>query len=155
MREIKFRGKAKMSIEELDDLYLEHENGWVYGHLVMYGKTPYIVGDFIEVDSEYTVNEFWVPVYPESVGQFTGLPDKNGKEIYEGDIIHSLSPFFTGEGTIHDYDDDYYEVVWMEEEARFCLKKKNGLYAYVDELIEPTVKGNIFENPKILEEQHG
>jgi uncharacterized phage protein (TIGR01671 family) len=87
--------------------------------------------------------------------QFTGLKDKNGKEIYEGDIIHSLSPFFTGEGTIHDYDDDYYEVVWMEEEARFCLKKKNGLYAYVDELIEPTVKGNIFENPEILEEQHG
>jgi uncharacterized phage protein (TIGR01671 family) len=87
--------------------------------------------------------------------QYTGLKDKNGKEIYEGDIIHSLSPFFTGEGTIHDYDDDYYEVVWMEEEARFCLKKKNGLYAYVDELIEPTVKGNIFENPEILEEQHG
>jgi uncharacterized phage protein (TIGR01671 family) len=97
----------------------------------------------------------WRKLKVECVQQFTGLKDKNGKEIYEGDIIHSLSPFFTGEGTIHDYDDDYYEVVWMEEEARFCLKKKNGLYAYVDELIEPTVKGNIFENPEILEEQHG
>jgi hypothetical protein len=84
--------------------------------------------------------------------QYTGLKDKNGKEIYEGDIVHSLSPFYTGEGTIHDYDDDYYKVVWKEEEAAFRLQAKNGLYSYFDELIEPSVSGNIYENSELLEE---
>jgi uncharacterized phage protein (TIGR01671 family) len=166
MREIKFRGKAKMSIEELDDLYLEHENGWVYGHLVMYGKTPYIVGDFIEVDSEYTVNEFWVPVYPESVGQFTGLPDKNGKGVYEGDIVRV------------DYESNRLylegfeitgEVIWFPEHAQFLVKTnvkhlKDGsteydLYEIADneyyEVLEIEVIGNVFEDSHLLEEQHG
>ena len=89
----------------------------------------------------------------ENIRLFTGLKDKNGKEIYEGDIIHSLSPFFTGEGTIHDYDDDYYKVVWKD--TGFRLETKDGLFAYMDELIEPRVIGNIYENPELWEEQHG
>jgi uncharacterized phage protein (TIGR01671 family) len=141
MREIKFRGKAKMSIEELDDLYLEHENGWVYGHLVMYGKTPYIVGDFIEVDSEYTVNEFWVPVYPESVGQFTGLPDKNGKEIYEGDIVN----------VNHYGGTPKYETVRFYTIAGFA-----GIHPFTDSghhwaSHRCEIVGNIYENPELLE----
>lgn len=89
----------------------------------------------------------------ENIRLFTGLKDKKCKEIYEGDIIHSLSPFFTGEGTIHDYDDDYYKVVWKD--TGFLLETKDGLFAYMDELIEPRVIGNIYENPELLEEQHG
>lgn len=42
MREIKFRGKSKLVIEELEELCVEHSNGWVYGNLVMYRETPYI-----------------------------------------------------------------------------------------------------------------
>ncbi|MEL3959612.1 YopX family protein [Caldifermentibacillus hisashii] len=169
MREIKFRGKAKMSIEELDDLYLEHENGWVYGHLVMYGKTPYIVGDFIEVDSEYTVNEFWVPVYPESVGQFTGLTDKNGKEIYEGDILLLHQFLFDG----HEFENELIgEVIYDQETCSFALrnirnadvKKYMGykehedcgnipifnFYGLHEESFEKL--GDIYENPELLEE---
>ena len=147
MREIKFRGKAKMSIEELDDLYLEHENGWVYGHLVMYGKTPYIVGDFIEVDSEYTVNEFWVPVYPESVGQFTNLKDNNVKEIYEGDICETVTVSGKPFGTID------------------VVKFINGSFQLVDiddsllpinlgdkDIFSVEVIGNIFEHKDLLDE---
>src|SRR5690625_4523728 len=138
-REIKFRGKAKMSIGELDYMHFEHENGWFYGNIVMYGNTPYIVGDFIEVDTEYTVNEFWVAVHPESVGQFTGLKDKNGKEIYEGDIVRHAS------------DEGIYKVTF--EDGGFYVK---NLFEYDFQTInEYTIEviGNIFEDKHLLKEE--
>jgi uncharacterized phage protein (TIGR01671 family) len=71
MRQIKFRGKRV-------------DNGeWVYGDLWRsYGKTEttYVIRDGHGNMSDYEVN-------PATVGQFTGLMDKNGKEIWEGDVI--------------------------------------------------------------------
>jgi uncharacterized phage protein (TIGR01671 family) len=163
-REIKFRGKAKMSIEELNELGLKHENGWVYGHLVMYGKTPYIVGDFIEVDSEYTVNEFWIEVISDTVGQFTGLKDKNGKEIYEGDIVcfdgymtadDSLG--FEPNGYIYDKD-SVHCVLWDNVLGGWTLNfdedeewkyKRDTRCLLCDQKCE--VIGNIHDNPELLE----
>lgn len=75
-----------MSIVELDERGIDHTNGWIYGNLINNGDHPYIVGDIIEATEEYIVHEHWVPVIPETVGQFTGLEDRYGIDIYEGDI---------------------------------------------------------------------
>jgi len=143
MREIKFRGKAKMPIADLDAEHFEHENGWVTGNLIQNNGRPWIVGNIVESDPEYIVQDFWVRVHPESVGQFTGLKDMNGEGIYEGDIF--------------EYGGRKYVVKFDKERAGFYpFAKGDGCGCCEDEVVrvldDCEIIGNIFENPELLEE---
>ncbi|HSH24219.1 MAG TPA: YopX family protein [Massilibacterium sp.] len=161
MREIKFKGKAKMSIEELDDMHFEHDNGWLVGNLITNGKngrSPYIVGNLVETDPEYIVHEFWMPVYPESVGQYTGLTDKHGTEIYEGDIVKSATQndiikFEYGSFMVMGLHEDKYEreysMLYHFLVDATIPNEKHSKFDGVTTTLEVT--GNIYENPELSE----
>lgn len=74
--------------------------------------------------------------------QFTGLKDRNGKEIYEGDILSNKDTY------------GYMVVNWSPTSAGFCLDKKGWIFShYFKEAVdaeECEVIGNIHENPELL-----
>jgi uncharacterized phage protein (TIGR01671 family) len=83
--------------------------------------------------------------------QFTGLYDKNGKEIYEGDILNITNRY-------DDYE-IYASIEWDNEEARWGYCKKDGDDVEVGSLYdiganEYEVIGNIYENPNLIAGEH-
>lgn len=72
--------------------------------------------------------------------QYTGLKDKNGKDIYEGDILEEETGY-------------YFEVVWDEKYSKFKLQWKTKAYQYPEwnRGINMRIIGNIYGNPELLE----
>ena len=137
MREIKFRG---FYFKEKNALYDEVKK-WVYGSLVI-DEDEYRIREYAK-KNQSCINSYKVD--PETVGQFTGLQDSKGIDIYEGDILQ--------------YKENNYKVYWVDNEYRFNVarfNKKNSLdmlsnLNYFEESgIE--VIGNIYDNPELLED---
>ena len=106
MRIIKFKGKSVDSSE------------WIEGYYYKECDNTYIIEDR-QKDSMFNRNEA-VLIDPSTVCQFTGFLDKNGKEIYEGDVLRSdIYPFSCIED--NKYDNYYGTIDWSEEEASFYI----------------------------------
>lgn len=138
MREVKFRGKTEYGT-------------WVYGDVIQYESGEIaILNKFSKYGYEATEILKRTKVIPETVGEYTGLKDKNNKEIYEGDIV---SCKMLSAGRTH-YIDEYIATV----EHDICnpcmvLKQDNGNleYDFVKcDLMMLEVIGNIWENPELL-----
>ncbi len=108
----------------------EHLNGrWVYGYLAdeNYINSPELEGEFL-VDKDTT-------------GQYIGIKDKNGKELYEKDIV------------LIDGEDEYFVVGWDSDTARFVMNSEtltvdfDNYWGYQVEII-----GNVYENADLLKE---
>lgn len=141
MRIIKFRGKRL-------------DNGeWVEG---FYIKNPDIPAGQNEHEILISDGYECTPVIPSSVGQFTGLRDKNDKEIYEGDIVFckwSLEEKnFFGE----DVAKDFHAIIQYESSGFVlktnCINLDNmvGKDNYLIEGFETKIISNIHDNPELL-----
>jgi len=128
-REIKFRG------------YDEENKCWRYGWYTKLAEGIRRIDAIIsDIDGELT--RFYIHD-EKTINQFTGLKDKNGKEIYESDIVRIWAdPEHYSGYTGHDYVE---AVVWNPQEARFELTE-HGFYDF--EFIQ--VIGNIYENKELL-----
>lgn len=175
MREILFRGKQLYNIRETDECYGSEKGTWrygsyVYAHKYRDGENGYLIFD--------NYGEHPIMCDKNTIGQFTGKCDKNGKKIFEGDVCRTqsfgtmdLKNYKTKEefdshkkylvkeckcifdDETHYHTDYFYLVKW----------ELNGFYPFADspencrhcggaiESTECEVIGNIYDNPELLE----
>lgn len=89
-----------------------------------------------------------VPIYTGYLMQCTGLKDKNGKLIYEGDIVYKKG------NKDHKGNKMFSTVVWCRMHAEFNISDENGLHRMPSDSNNVEVIGNIYENPELQEEQN-
>lgn len=142
-RTIKFRGKRKGGIE------------WLYGDLNHIEGNVFIMP---RTEDTPTNSPDWFEVVPETVGQFLGLRDVKGEDIYEGDVLEYIVGARGHETKIRQV------VIWYVDGFKFNTTKPTIKKNYLNQLIVPTprranynewykstVIGNIYEHPDLIQ----
>lgn len=156
-RVVKFRGKTLYDfIEKVNGEYEIPQGTFVYGSLVLdCNENPLIdiqgYNNGIGFKTQYLVDA-------DTVGQFTGLCDKNGKEIYEGDIIYSEFPDGSKTNCLIGWDEENSCFGLMDEynyrsklEGYDFPKFENAIFCNFRKHSKKfEVIGNIYDNPELL-----
>ena len=139
MREILFRGKTTHKEEG------EFNNVWVYGDLIKNGDRYYIHPQANVFNTEGELSKLMLvhEVIPETVGQWTGLVDKNGAKIFEGDVLDTL-------GFIVTYKADTREGYGMDAGWYIQRDDFEG-WGELENVKDHVVLGNIYDHPELLE----
>jgi uncharacterized phage protein (TIGR01671 family) len=146
MRDYEFRGKTK---GQPTGTYLFD---WAFGDLVRELKTKRMfICDLSHFDDSTKLKDVLTEVIPETVGQYTGLLDKNDTKIFEGDIVKWGHLANSREKPIRiavvEFNPDIqYRTVTMGD-----TYFKQGCFAYAETQFYLEVIGNIHENPEMLE----
>lgn len=172
MRDIKFRGKTKINNEWIIGSYFytddNKNNPFRRGpfkekhQILFYHASDWNLGgwDFEEVDKE-------------TIGQFTGLKDKNDKEIYEGDILH-IKQYENNGYRIFGTDVSFPNCFTADECKGKLLREGNGAVYFIEgcmcvgdmyisalfgdmrysfPIFEFEIIGNIYDNPELIKEE--
>lgn len=127
MRNIIFRGKR-----------INRNGEWGYGDLRRFGGNTWVFPH--DKDAAYDADM----VDPETVGEFTGIVDENGKRIFEGDIVKG-EWFYDKEMSPH-------PVCFHERQLQWVIRLPNCVIPFYEmETIE--VVGNIYDNPELLKQE--
>lgn len=142
MRTIKFRGKTELTGE------------WVYGFFSMGSSVRFEHPKQDErIAPRYLIDDGLLhDVIPETVGQFTGLTDRNGKEIYEGDIVSHpwKDPIF---GDLVETGQFVHSAICFNKGAFVVNYRLDGEYIYLQDFVRLKcleIIGNIHDNPELL-----
>ena len=124
-----------LSVEE------DSKGEWQYGYLIQDRGKSFIINEVIEATEQYITIGAWCPVNSESVGRFTGLFDKNCREIFEKDILYGND------------GEDFWDIVEFDEtQAKWVRKDQNSNELDLsDNVTELKIVGNVFENQELLE----
>ena len=145
MREILFKAKTTKK----DNPKHEFSEKWVEGNLILCGEKAYIhpISNKIRTTGEIGRIIVLHEVIPNTICQYTGLTDKNGKKIWENDICDRKEKY----PEIVTYNKGDWQLDYsyaLGKEKHFCACNL-GFYACERECVE--VIGNVFDNPELLE----
>lgn len=135
----KYRGK---SIDK------SNKGEWVYGNLIVDGNNALIVNGIVECEEDYVALGDWCPVDLKTVGQSIVLFDKNGVEIFEGDVVNAFD-YDSDEGKVYKTT-DLTGVITYHKNA-FCIQSGKiliDLWVHAEEI---EIIGNIYQNSDLLE----
>ena len=148
MREILFRGQTRRKGEKVRMDGSPVESNWVYGG-VLCGSGDHSIIYQTEPDIEKKV------VYTDTLGQYTGAIDSEGRKIFEGDIIQYDGDYDGLDGFTRSFSEKAI-VLWDEDYCGFTCTvigdESGDSYSWLEVRENPdlTIIGNIYDNPELI-----